>query len=162
MLKSDSATEKGLAVISKENISSRYSDLTEALARHYSRVRVLSDEILAEVVFGEEVVLTKEVEDLVVYSVFTNNVEEPILDETTFPPETNIQSSGGNKKFDAEADTTIELLAGVGDNNIGVVMENFYFQQCRTPRGVLSPGLKRQATELKSDNRTQKNCSLPQ
>ena len=81
MLKSDSATEKGLAVISKENISSRYSDLTEALARHYSRVRVLSDEILAEVVFGEEVVLTKEVEDLVVYSVFTNNVEEPILDD---------------------------------------------------------------------------------
>ena len=34
--------------------------------------------------------LMKEVEDLVMYSVFTNNVEEPILDETTFLPETNV------------------------------------------------------------------------
>ena len=34
--------------------------------------------------------LMKEVEDLVMYSVFTNNVEEPNLDETTFLPETNV------------------------------------------------------------------------
>ena len=75
------------------------------------------------------------------YSVFTNNVEEPILDETTFLPETNVSMvylsifkvlevtrSLMQKHFMRTIDTTIELLAGVGDNNIGVIMENFYFQ----------------------------------
>ena len=46
------------------------------------------------------------------------------------------------KQFMRTIDTTIELLAGVGDNNIGVIMESFYFQQCRTPpppsRGAIS------------------------
>ena len=74
------------------------------------------------------------------YSVFTNNVEEPILDETTFIPETNVfmlyisifkvvevTRSSMQKQFMRTIDTTIELLAGVGDINIGVILETSTF-----------------------------------
>ena len=128
--------------ITAENFRPLFSDLATATARDYKEVCFPSDDVFAKVVFREEVLLTKEVEGLIVNSVFTNNVHWSFVDETTLYPEANAfmmyvslmkvlesERKPMERQFMKAMDTTIDLLAGINANDGRVILDNFFLQQ---------------------------------
>ena len=126
----------------QEITTANFQYLFENLVRHLRNVfrgaKFPSDEMIFEILFKNQIVVTAEVQQMVMDSVLTNVMGGAIIGDSEIVPEpsllmmyTSVGKAGFSdvaKQFVRTVDKTLGQLSAVRSDNVGTVLEVLYFE----------------------------------
>ena len=124
--------------ISTQNFYSLFQNLNETLLPAYKGAEFPSDDLLFQILFCDQILLTSEVEAMITHSVFTNVLDGAHIDVTKIFPEpsvlimysslVNAHDSEVVIQFKRTVDRTLQQLSVVRKDNVDTVLEVLFFE----------------------------------